>query len=141
MKVSHKILIGSVLVLGIGVGGYVLYSVRKKNLGTSARGGEETNEDIKDKVPTTEKFPLKRGDKGEEVKVLQQYLNRAPMCKRKMPQPSPTVRIRPLLPLDEDGIFGEKTEAALQMCYETLNVDESLWNRMKKALPTMSINE
>lgn len=60
-------------------------------------------------------FPLKIGSRGEEVKVLQRHLNNK-MANMK------TVDGSDLVPLDVDGIFGEKTQLACVLVFGTETV-------------------
>jgi hypothetical protein len=65
------------------------------------------------------------------------------MCKRKqsdlIKNAKPNERVGRFLPLDEDGIFGSLTEGALQMCYKSNTVDKALWERMNKAVPSLTV--
>ena len=65
-------------------------------------------------------FPLKKGQKGENVKILQKYLNYSPLCKRK------NVPV-----LTTDGKFGDKTESALKLCYDMVTLDKATHDAMK----------
>ena len=114
MKKELLIGIGAVVVL---IGGYFVYDTflskrakvrkqQKKELG----GTEEEAETEPTKRPPVSKwkrvsFPMGRGMKGEEAKDLQKYLNRT--CRKKL---------KKLYPLQQDGKFGKKTEAALIVC-------------------------
>jgi len=89
--------------------------------------------------PNEYNFPLLKGSKGSEVLALQQYINRSPMCRDKMPKSAPNIRVRKVLPLDEDGIFGELTEMAVESCYGTKSIEESLWRKINGALPNLSM--
>lgn len=143
MKKNQKTIMYAVLGVGALVGGYFLYKkfTKPAELGEGARGGEETEVEEEAVVaPTKSKFPLRKGSRGSEVKELQQYLNRSPMCKRKMPKSTPNSRVAKILPLDEDGIFGNLTETALEICYGTKTLDEALWKRISGALPTLSVD-
>ncbi|MHA1988425.1 MAG: hypothetical protein ACW98D_17485 [Promethearchaeota archaeon] len=138
MKKNHKIILFSVLGLGAVVGAYFYF---KKGKDEALLREDSSEEEVEEDIPTTvsPKFPLSKGSRGSEVVVLQQYLNRSPMCKGKMPKSTPNSRVRKILPLDEDGIFGVLTLGALQMCYESDSVDEKLWKRMNDALPSLSV--
>lgn len=141
MKKNQKILIWVGVGVATAVGGYFLYRHFTKPSETAREVSDSDDEEDEDipTAPTKSTFPLKKGSRGEEVKVLQQYLNRSPMCKRKMPKPSATTRVAKILPLDEDGIFGDLTLSALKICYDRDSVDEKLWERMSDALPTLSV--
>ncbi len=145
MKNNEKIILYTLLGLVAAASGY--YFFYKKDgikLGSRKRGkaleGEGESAEIDTDIPSS-KFPLKRGSRGAEVLALQQYLNRSPMCKGKMPISTPTSRIAKTLPLDEDGIFGEITERALVICYDTKELNESLWKRMSSAIPSLTVED
>lgn len=140
MKINKNTLIGfgglTLITLGIGVLYFNNRKPKTKTTGVTTRGGSSDVDDSAESV-----FPLEEGSKGDEVKLVQQYLNRSSSCAKKMPKSSPTARIRKLLPLDEDGIFGEKTGIVLNLCYKTSSISESVFNNMKKALKKITINE
>ncbi len=58
-------------------------------------------------------FPLQKGSRGPEVKNLQRYINNNSIAK-----------------LDEDGIFGTKTETVLKNLWGTASVTQKEYNKM-----------
>lgn len=68
-------------------------------------------------------FPAKRGMCGAEVKKIQKYLNtKIPSACRE--------KVKSILPLVEDGIFGAKTETVYKTCYGDLAVEQSVYSSM-----------
>ena len=138
MKKGTKQLLVGLAIGGALVGGYFYFRKPKngEKLDSMTRGDESTEDES-----TESPFPLELGSKGEEVKILQQYLNRSSSCKERLPKPSPTARIRQLLPLEEDGIFGEKTETVVRICYSSGSINDVTYQTMKSALNKMTIDK
>lgn len=65
-----------------------------------------------DKTSVTAEEMLKLGDRGDNVRLLQQFLNARLICRMIYDKPTPTYNDKELLSLDVDGIFGPRTEAA-----------------------------
>lgn len=65
---------------------------------------------------------LKRGDRGDNVRLLQQYLNSRLICRMIYDKPTPTYNGSELLSLDVDGIFGPRTEAACVWWFDKSSV-------------------
>lgn len=124
---KNKTLIIISVLSGIAIVGFLYFKSKKpKVINGSARG---VSEDVESK------FPLAIGSEGDEVKILQKYLNNSASCKAKAVQVgAANVRMKPLFPLDEDGIFGELTESVLLQCYNSPTVKEETFNNMKLAL-------
>ena len=96
------------------------------------KGGKTTNKTDADGNPL---FPLKNGSKGDEVLTLQKFLNSSASCQAKAVQvANPLARMKPLFPLDEDGIFGDKTESILTQCFGSPEVSEENFYTMKTTL-------
>jgi hypothetical protein len=140
MTKNQKIWMWVGLGLAASVGGYFLYRHFTKDGNDMARMGdtEEDEYDAPRTQPVRPNFPLKKGSRGNEVKVLQQYLNRSPKCKAKAATKGAVGGKSPF-PLDEDGIFGSLTLSALQICYNTDQVTEELWNTMESSLDKLSV--
>jgi hypothetical protein len=137
MKKNEKIILG-VLGLGLVVGAY-FYFTKNKNGDNKMARTDNSDEEVQEDIPTESNFPLSKGSRGAEVLALQQFINRSAVCKKKMPKPSPNTRVMKVLPLDEDGIFGELTQLALNSCYGTTQVDEAMWKRMNSNLPSLTV--
>ena len=139
---NKKILIGlgigiTAIAVGIGIKKYLSKNDDKKTLppitppnNDSTLRGEKKKEDSI--------FPLKKGSIGEEVRVVQQYLNRSSSCKEKVPKPTPNSRIIMLLPLEENGIFDDKTEMVLDICYKTSSINEETFSKIRAGLDKMT---
>ncbi len=65
-------------------------------------------------------FPLKKGSQGEEVRKLQHYLN------------SCLAYYLVLTPLDEDGIFGAKTEGMCVTITGSREISQEFYNQYVK---------
>lgn len=106
MKVTHITILYIVALGGIGTAIYFYNKSQNsknqilKDGETGGRAATRVEDSIDESV-----FPLENGSRGEEVKILQQYLNRSSSCAKKAPKPNPNARMRPFLPLAEDGIF------------------------------------
>jgi len=134
MTKNQKIFLWTSVGIATAVGGYFLFRhFTKPKGGETFREVEEEEEAIE-----TSSFPLRKGSRGEDVRTVQQYLNRSPKCKSKNASIG-AVGGKKLLPLDEDGIFGNLTQSALKVCYNTDVVDEKLFEQMENALEKLSI--
>lgn len=124
---KNKGLIAASILLGVATVGFLYMKSRKeKKAIAEGRTAHEEAESI---------FPLEKGSEGDEVKILQKYLNSSASCKAKAVQVgAANMRLKPLFPLDEDGIFGEITESVLLQCYNSPSVKEETFNNMKLAL-------
>lgn len=135
MKLT-KVTILSVLALG-GVGAAIYFYNKSKKPSATAKGANLQRTDeveiLDDSI-----FPLEQGAEGIEVKKLQQYLNRSASCKAKTPPSHPNARMRPFLPLDEDGIFGDQTAYVLNTCYKTTSISKNTFRNMMKGLERMT---
>lgn len=131
MKKEIKILIGISAALGLATAAY-LYFKNKPKVVPAAEG---RTKDLLD-ANGNPIFPLAIGSEGDQVKTLQKYLNNSASCKAKavQTQGGANVRMKPLFPLDEDGIFGVLTESVLQQCYGSPSVTEDTFNNMKSSL-------
>lgn len=77
-----------------------------------------TNPGTSAEVPSV--FPLKKGSRGEEVRKLQHYLNGCLQY------------YLVLTPLDEDGIFGAKTEGICVTVTGSREITEEFYNQYIK---------
>lgn len=135
MKIT-KTTILSILAVG-GAGAAIYFYNKSKKSTNNDKNGESKRVDevviVDDSV-----FPLEKGSEGGEVKKLQQYLNRSASCKSKTPPPNPNARMRPFLPLEEDGIFGDQTSYVLNTCYNTSSISKNTFINMMKGLEKMT---
>jgi hypothetical protein len=67
---------------------------------------------VPDMISVNESFPIKYGDRGENVKKLQKFLN---------------TKVSSGLQLDVDGIFGDQTELTLQWVFEIEKVSKDFF--------------
>lgn len=127
MKKETKIMLGIGALITAAV---VLYLWTKEDKEKETiKEGKTTNRLDADGNPI---FPLKNGSRGDEVLALQKYLNNSESCKQKAVQvANPNARMKPLFPLDEDGIFGDKTESILTQCFGSPQVSEENYFTMK----------
>jgi|SRR3989304_6347667 len=140
MKIDKVTVLTVVTIGAVLTAGYFYMKSKKPATVKLGEGTKGTSETPTTEVATTPSvFPLQLGSKGEEVKILQQYLNRSKSCKDKMPKTSPNARVRQLLPLVEDGLFGELTETVLKLCYSSGSIDEPTFNNMKNALSKITV--
>lgn len=127
-----------IAIFGIGAGSYLLWQQYKtpkldppapkpeEEAAPEAPKGivETVKEAVKDVVKTVTPatnpkpapksvFPLQKGSRGPEVKNLQRYINMNSIAK-----------------LDEDGIFGTKTETVLKNLWGTTSVSQKEYNKM-----------
>jgi len=112
MKLSKQtqILIFSVPIL---VGLYLIYkqfSNSKNSAPTADAVNPSDNLDINNKATTAKQYPLQNGSRNSKVKSLQSLLNTALTCQ------NGTLLV-------VDGIFGKKTQAALQSLYGKASID------------------
>jgi len=135
MKLT-KITVLSILAIG-GFGAAIYFYNKSKKPSTSAKGDGMQRVDELESLDDSI-FPLEQGAEGEEVKKLQQYLNRSSSCKAKTPPSHPNARMRPFLPLDEDGIFGDQTAYVLNTCYKTTSISKNTFINMMKGLERMT---
>jgi hypothetical protein len=119
ISTGFKIAIAAVVIIGLSVGGYFIYDYTKpkavappegggtggsdKGTGGSGSGGGASSGGST--ASGNDSFPLKRGSEGANVAKLQAALNR--FYRTAMD----------FTPLDTDGAFGGKTEAALKRVY------------------------
>lgn len=136
MKNENSIMIGlGVVVAAIGFG--LLYFNKKGSSTTTVVGDlkSRTMEGVNESA-----FPLVNGSKGDEVRKVQRFLNLSQTCKEKaVAAPNERVMAGTYYPLDEDGIFGNKTAAILGKCYSVDEVGLSLFKTMASALDKMII--
>ena len=133
MNKEQKIFIG--IGAAITAVGLFMYIRKEKKSTLEKTTVGKLNEDV---FVDSSKFPLENGSKGDEVMIIQKFLNLSDNCKSKA-APKANERSIPLYPLEEDGIFGDKTEAILQRCYGTSSVNESTYINMKKGVDKMTI--
>ena len=121
MTLRTKIIIG-VSILGVGVGVWLIGNKKNWWTGKGTERDEDENVDDKDNDSTDEtstpsrgdnSFPLRRGDRGDNVAILQQYLN---YSKGRCEAVKPAMVARTLPKLKVDGIFGKKTEDLVKLC-------------------------
>ena len=101
------------------IGAIVAFFLMKKR-SVVANEDEVSHEDsgAMDKV-------LKRGDRGEDVKKLQTFLNERLLCHYIYDKPAPMYGGKQLESLDVDGIFGPRTEAACEWWFDKKSVQLS----------------
>jgi len=140
MKTKINTVLAVAAIGGIAVGVYFYKKSKEKTEKPTSQS--RVDEDIeKEELPVIDSvFPLAKGSIGDEVKVLQQFLNRSKSCASKMPKSNPNARMMKILPLVEDGIFGDMTERAFKICYQSESVKESTFKRIESALNKMAIN-
>lgn len=122
MKAKYIYIIVMIVVLAS-----VYFIFKDKILKMIKRGNQQTDKENSNNSTTiinqTKKtynsslFPLKRGDKGEIIKELQELLN------KKLPIPYQN--------LSKDGSFGSKTEAALILVTGKKTITEKEFERLK----------
>jgi hypothetical protein len=115
MKKPKKIIIAIVITITLAAIFYFLYTKFLKPATST-----DDNQDDKPSPPGTKpqgnkEFPLKQGSKGLKVKQLQAGLN-----------------IKDNAGLDVDGIFGPKTEAALEKYYKIKTLSEYNYDKYVK---------
>jgi peptidoglycan hydrolase-like protein with peptidoglycan-binding domain len=104
-----------ILALLCGFGGVLFYFWRKKQ-----KAAEEENDTTADnETVVNANFPLKKGSKGEYVRRLQQHLNNS--LKNNF--------VLYISYLEEDGIFGAKTEELLYTFYQVKKVSEEMFKQ------------
>lgn len=113
MKKNKKLIIWlSVGLLVLMLLTWLMVRANKKadtsDAGTSGTGGSSSSDSSSSATPSV--FPLKYGSRGNEVKMLQSYLNE---------------HLTVLAPLVVDGIWGPKTQAAVDRVLET---DQVTWD-------------
>ena len=129
MKKEHKnILIGVGLLLSLLGAWYFLYYRKRKAtlaqldaLDTAGKPAKSIIKEVGEEKINTPAFPLKRGSEGEAVKKLQIHIN--------------AQGYEPILVVD--GLFGPKTEKAVQMVFKTKAVSQKLFDEVvltKKAV-------
>ena len=74
-------------------------------------------------------FPMKKMMKGKKVAIVQKYLNRSPVCKRKLENKE--YAGKPLYPLTVDEKFGGGTETALFYCYGDKKLAKDTYDAMR----------
>jgi len=125
----------SILILGVlGVVYYLYLSPKaklrrleaKKQDGTITDEEEEELDILIQSQYVPESFPLKEWMRGPNVKKLQNKLNTSPKCKEKLAGKlcKSGKRDIPVLPLDEDGMFGNCTKKALIGCQHIFALNE-----------------
>lgn len=134
MKITKTTVLSILAIGGVVAAGYFYMQSKKSETptGASERGSEMEDEDVE--VEDDGVFPLTEGSKGEEVIILQKYLNSSASCAAKEPPHNPNARMMAFLPLEEDGIFGRRTKYVLSTCYKTESLSKSTFNRMAKKL-------
>jgi hypothetical protein len=121
---NKKILTISLVALGLAGAGFGVYwYLRKKSKKVVEE--TETNNNTTNVIigaSRNDDFPLKKGSKGERVKMLQEFIN----IYAKMKNIS-GVDLKP------DGDFGSGTEAALQKVFGLKQIDRTQWNEAAMA--------
>lgn len=91
--------------------------------GQSTSGGTTAGKMVVVKTPASATFPLQYGSRGPEVVKLQMYLN---YMNEK--------NAMGLIPLNEDGIWGTKTDAAFKTIMRASSMNESTYNLTVNAI-------
>lgn len=117
MKRSWAIIIVTVL-LAVVLG---LVFFKDKLFGRNTQpAASETDGSKGDPSASAPVFPLKKGSQGEEVRKLQHYLN------------SCLSYYLVLTPLDEDGVFGAKTEGMCLTVTGSREISQEFYNQYVK---------
>ncbi len=99
MTTKKKIIIALIVIGVIALITWFIYSKKKTS-------------PISEEAPVSASFPLKMGSKGKEVEALQKYLNDKYSAG-----------------LEVDGIWGEKTDAAVQTSLMRDNISEAVYTK------------
>jgi len=122
--------------------GYVVYTQVKKakdrkqaELDKQALKAIESSTMTKD-IPSApakiEKFPLQKGSRGYEVRVVQRYMNS--QCKSQLSAAE-------VFPLLSDGIWGNKTQTGTSVCdvIKTEAIDKKQYDRIYRDMKAANI--
>ncbi len=131
MKKSKKIIGISLLVTGALVA--VCYLLYKK--GKKAEEAKKAASDDETTTTTsgTATFPLKYNSRGTEVKNLQKALNVLLADAAECDETLPTYNNKNITVLQEDGIFGARTEAACSWHFGKKQVTEKQYKALIEA--------
>lgn len=118
---NKKILTISLVTLGLAGAGFGVYWYLRKKSKKVVEETETNNNTTNVFVGSSrnDDFPLKKGSKGERVKMLQEFINMYAKVKNISG-----------VNLTTDGDFGSGTEAALQKVFGMKEVDRSKWNEV-----------
>ena len=117
---NKKILTISLVTLGLAGAGFGVYWYLRKKSKKVVEETETNNNNTTNVIigaSRNDDFPLKKGSKGERVKLLQTFINE--MIK---------VKKLPLKPITADGDFGKTTEERLFDVLGIKEVNRTQWN-------------
>lgn len=130
MKAKTMIITASAVVAA-GVTVYLLYRRGKK--ADEAAAAEAASSD-KAADETTCSFPLKNGMQGAEIKQLQKALNVFLVDAAECGDELPTYNKKSIKALQEDGIWGGRTEAAVKWHFGKNSVTKSDFDALLEAV-------
>ncbi len=129
MKAKTMIITASAVVAA-GVTVYFLYRRGKKADETAAEAASSD----KAADETTCSFPLKNGMQGAEIKQLQKALNVFLADAAECGDELPTYNKKSIKALQEDGIWGNRTEAAVKWHFDKNSVTKSDYDALLEAV-------
>lgn len=123
MANRNKAVVWTVVVLSILIiAGAVAFFIIRKKKGTDTLEIDPQSGKVTEHASVTASGVIKYGDRGENVKKLQEYLNRKLTSMYYLRGGKPLYGLTTIDRLDVDGIFGAKTLCVTKWCFNKESV-------------------